>query len=359
MNDESVQYLIRTRSQLHSIAELSAKEYKTSAFIQSELKRFGLKYKTIDTGVVCDIGKHPRIAFRADFDALPLTERTNRADAPNDGVMHACGHDGHAANLLNVARILAKEKVNVRLIFQFGEEDCGGAQQMIDAGAINGIDEIYALHLNPDIPVGKIGTTYGAMFAGCCEADVDFAGYGAHCACPEKGANASHAMIEFCTQAIRVAEQIGLLFNCGVLSAGTARNVIADKAHAEFTSRYFDMDKCEAFMMEVERILLATDEKYGTNHNLKLSCMYAPLINSALAVDKVKSLCDNTVDTDAYYTAEDFSAYLEKIDGCMVWLGVRDDTHVSPLHSDTFDFDERALLYGTELFLKLARTEGK
>ncbi|MDE6402130.1 MAG: amidohydrolase, partial [Clostridiales bacterium] len=190
MGNPSLQYLTETRRKLHALAELSGEERNTSAFIADELKRLGYKPKLIGTGVYCDVGRGAqRLAFRADIDALPITENvaeTGMTDCVATGnVMHACGHDGHTANLLNVARILGGScDVALRLIFQFGEEGVGGSQVMIDGGVMDGINEIYALHLCPELDEGKIGYCDGGMFAGCCEFDVEIDGKSSHCAMP-------------------------------------------------------------------------------------------------------------------------------------------------------------------------------
>lgn len=367
MDDLSLRYLTETRRKLHSMAELSGREYETSAFIMSELSRFGYKPKAIETGVYCDVGKGGgRLAFRADIDALPMTENTQKTGADFaavGNVMHACGHDGHTANLLNVARLLGgRSKVPLRFIFQFGEEGLGGSQTMIERGVLDGVDEIYALHLCPELDEGKIGYCYGGMFAGCVEFDVDIKGRAAHCASPEQGADAVKAALAVAAAAHDAASKQNLLLNLGKIGGGAARNIIADRCLGEYTLRYYDQAKGEAVMMAIERAALAADDTYGTEHTLVTHSVYPPLVNHALAVDKVRSLMDDRcVAVAARNTAEDFSEYLLKVPGCMVWLGIGSNGHTAPLHSDGFSFDERALMTGTELFMKLieARADGR
>lgn len=357
--ENSLDYLISVRRKLHRLAELSGKEYNTCRFIASELSSFGYKPKTIATGVYCDIGKGKgRLAFRADIDALPIKENTSvtGVDFAADGcVMHACGHDGHTANLLNLARILkGKAPIPLRLIFQFGEEGIGGSVTMIEGGVLDGVDEIYALHLCPELEQGKVGYCYGGMFAGCVEFDVNISGVAAHCATPEKGADAIKAALDVAIVAKRSADSNGLLLNLGRITGGAARNIVADSCKCEYTLRYYDRAKSESVMLDIERALIKSDETYGTSHELYTQAVYPPLINNALAVDKVRAVMgDNAVPVPHRNTAEDFSEYLLRVPGCMVWLGIKSDGHDSPLHSDTFSFDERALVTGTELFLKL------
>ncbi len=355
----SLQYLTDTRRKLHALAEISGKEYKTQAFIADELRRLGYKPETIGTGVFCDIGTGKRrLAFRADIDALPMEENvsvTGMGDFAASGAMHACGHDGHTANLLNVARILGGEcKVPLRLIFQYGEEDVGGSADMIEHGVLDGVDEIYALHLCPELDEGKIGYCYGGMFAGCLEFDIDVIGKSSHCAVPERGADAIRAAVQVADAAFAAAKRAGVLINLGKIYGGAARNIVAASCKSEYTLRFYDTAKCEAVMLDIERAALAADDKFGTDHKIISVTAYAPLINHALAVDTVRSVMDGKCElVPPRYTAEDFSDYLVDTTGCMVWLGVRKDGHDSPLHSDTFSFDERALLTGTELFMKL------
>lgn len=360
MSSVSLQYLTDTRRKLHALAELSGAEFKTSEFIIGELKRFGYKPKTIGTGVYCDIGRGGgRLAFRADIDALPVTENFDVTGMGEYGakgnVMHACGHDGHTANLLNVARILdGKCKVPLRLIFQFGEEDTGGSRIMIDGGVLDGVNEIYALHLCPELEQGKIGYAYGGMFAGCCEFDIEVCGRSSHCAMPECGADAVKASLNIARSAFAAANERGLLLNLGRIDGGSARNIVADKCKTEYSLRFYDMVKCEAVMLDIERAALRADDESGTSHRLTSVALYRPLINNAFAVDRVRSaMGDKCVPVAPRNTAEDFSEYLYETTGCMVWLGVKTAGHEAPLHSECFSFDESALLTGTELFIKL------
>ena len=360
--DESIQYLTATRRKLHAMAELSGAEYKTSAFIVDELKRFGYKPKTIGTGVYCDVGRGSnRLAFRADIDALPIDEdvaATGMGECAANGVMHACGHDGHTANLLNVARILGgKSDVPLRFIFQFDEEVAGGSTVMIENGVLDGVSEVYALHLCPELEQGKIGYCYGAMFAGCCEFDINYVGRSGHCASPELCADAVRSAVSVAADAYGLASNRGLSINLGKMTGGYARNIISDSCKQEYTVRFFDVSVCEGFMIELERAALKADDQNGTTHNIVTSAVYPPLINHALAVDRVRSLMgDKCVAMKPRNTAEDFSNFLENTTGCMVWLGTKAEGHDSPLHSKSFSFDERALLLGTELFIKLIQS---
>jgi len=173
-------YMISVRRHIHADPELSSEEYSTSAFIERELAAFGLVTKKAHTGLIADIkGKgKDTVAFRADFDALPIAEKTGLPFASSNGNMHACGHDGHTAMLLGAAKYLSAHtpENNVRLIFQFGEEGDGGAETMIGHGATDGVDAVYAFHLCPELDKGRIGTNDSTLFAGVAEFDVIFEG---------------------------------------------------------------------------------------------------------------------------------------------------------------------------------------
>ena len=362
MDEQSLHYLTATRRKLHAMAELSGAEYNTSAFIVEELKRFGYKPKTIATGVYCDVGRgNNRLAFRADIDALPIQEdvqATGMESCAAKGVMHACGHDGHTANLLNVARIIGgKSDVPLRFIFQHDEENVGGSTLMIENGVLDGVSEIYALHLCPELEQGKIGYCYGSMFAGCCEFDIAYTGKSGHCAVPELCADAVKSAVYVATSAYDLAKKYGIQINLGKMNGGYARNIISDSCTQEYTARFFDISVCEGFMIELERVALTADDQNRTSHTVTTAAVYPPLINHALAVDRVRSVMgDKCVEMPPRNTAEDFSNFLENATGCMVWLGTKAEGHTSPLHSKTFSFDESALLTGTELFINLIKS---
>ena len=145
-----------------------------------------------------------------------------------------------------------------------------------------------------------------------------------------------------------------MLYNLGKIEGGYARNIISDGCKADYTLRFYDSAKSEDVMMCAARAAAEADDRFGTVTDIVTREVYPPLINDALCVDKVRLAAgENAEPIDPRNTAEDFSNYLNVVSGCMSWLGIRDETHTSPLHSDTFGFDERALLAGTELFLKL------
>ena len=354
-----------TRRELHKMPEESEKEFLTSEYITRFLFSRGYKVKKIGTGVVADVsGKDTsyRIALRADIDALPICEKTDVEYRSTNGFMHACGHDGHTAILLALSDLLKKEKpsVNVRLIFQFGEEGYGGAEKMIAGGALDGVDEIYALHVDPSAAKGALFVCDGAMFAGAVEFDFEIEGKSSHCADASNGIDAIKALSYVLNKAdgVNAHKKNNSLFHIGKIVAGDARNIVAGSAKASCTLRFFDEADRETIMMNLSRLLVEADNAFGTSHRVNVETVYDPLINSAAAVGKIKRLFPETRDCAPRYTAEDFGAFLAKTSGCMVWLGVKDETFSSPLHSDTFGFNEDALLYGLEYFYRIVYVGG-
>ncbi len=352
-------YLINVRRALHALAEGSGQEQRTSDFLYAHLRELGYRPKRVATGMFCDCkGREKRhIALRADMDALPLTEKGDCPFAAKNGFMHACGHDGHMAMLLAAAKA-AKENApepNVRFLFQFGEEGgTAGAKAMIEGGALCGIDEIYALHMCPELEIGKLATRDGALFAGSVSFDLVFYGKSSHCASPECGHDALAAASAFVCGAQRTREgrEKHTLLHVGKLIAGSARNVVAASAECECTLRYFDGDDVDRVMMKLEKLCEQVDGSFGTEHRLTVRAVYPPLVNSPACVARIGAAMQ-VQEAAPRFTGEDFAFYLQQVPGAMVWLGCRDENHTSPLHSDTFGFDERALLKGEEMYMAL------
>lgn len=339
--------------------EVSGKEFKTSEYIAAELKSMGLEIKFAHTGIISEIkGRQgaKTVAFRADFDGLPITENTGCEYASVNGNMHACGHDGHTAMLLGAAKYLTENPPlnNVRLIFQYGEEGEGGATTMIANGATNGVDNIFAFHLCPELEKGKVGTNRGALFAGVVEFDLTAEGLSSHCATREEGKDALAALIETVYK-MRDFEKgkENVLLHVGKLSGGNARNIVSSRAIANCTFRYYDEVNRQLVLKEIGSLLTEMSQKYGVKLAMTVHTEYPPLINHPDSVDILEKVTE-LQHMDGRYTAEDFAFYLKEVSGCMAWLGIRDSEHIYPLHSDKFNFDENVLKKGTEIFIKLA-----
>lgn len=360
---EMLDYLKYVRRSLHKIPELFHQEYLTQQFITNQLDEFKIKYKKIKTAVVADIDgvdSRTRLAFRSDMDALPILEQ-NDIDykSLHEGKMHACGHDGHMAMLLGLAKYFSSEKppVNLRLIFQPAEESEGGAEMLIENGVLKDVDAIFGLHLSPDYPVGTIATDAGAIFAGACDFHIIFEGKSGHCADYQKYIDAIKAGNEFYNRIYSLYHQkyrSKTVFHIGKITAGSASNVVADRAQYDCTFRFFDEQIHEDFMMRLEDILIEVENLTGATHRVIVENYYPPLVNPPHIIEMLKNKFDIT-QAEVKYTAEDFAYYLKKVNGAFAWLGIRDEQHTSPLHSSKFDFDEKALLTGLNYYIRIAK----
>ena len=340
-NFDYKEYLINTRRYFHSIPELAYNEYKTQAHIVKELKSLGLNLRTVGTGVIArlDIGKNKTLAFRSDIDALPITEKGDKPyKSKHEGFMHACGHDGHIANLLAFAKYcsLNPEKLscNIVFIFQPAEETEGGAINMIENGALDGVDEIYAIHLDPSLKKGIVGVGSGVSMAGAYEFDITAAGESSHCAEKHKGTDALHALMDVVLNTYNdIPEDIkdDTVFHCGKISGGVARNIVADSAAANCTLRYFEFSRLKTVLDLIDGNIKKAEQVYGAKFNINMLCNYIPLENSERCIEKVKKQIE-CVPLPWRFTAEDFAFYLKEIDGCLIWLGT-DGGEGRKLHS--------------------------
>ena len=334
-----VEELRQMRRDLHKIPELGLKEYKTSAYIREKLTSFGItELETwLETGVVAVIrgkGKKEAVAFRADMDALPVTEQTG-CDFTSEhvGCMHACGHDGHVTVLLGFAKYLQEHKDelenDVVLIFQPAEEGPGGAQLLVDAGLFekHPVRCIIGCHIFPQVPQGKVACRKGAMMARNGEVDVHIYGESAHGAQPQLGHDAVLAAGAVITGLHTILSRNVSPLDSGVLTfgaihGGEACNIIAKEVKLEGTMRAF------------------SDEAYET---------------MTKRVQEVAG--DNYEETPPYMLAEDFSLYLQKVPGMFFFLGSgnAEKGYIHSLHSAQFQFDEEILALGVETYAKLLK----
>ena len=362
------------RRALHRIPEKGNEEKKTQAYVLDALRPLAPDAITVmaGTGVRAvfrakGAGEKPRcVAFRADMDALCITERSGCDFAStHPGMMHACGHDGHTANLLTLAQRIAEHRdalaCDVVLIFQPAEETTGGAKRMIEAGALEDphVDEVYGMHLMPDIPVGRGGSCAGPLMASTTEIDLDITGKSAHGAMPHLGtdaiAAAAHLLTMLQTQVARTVDPCrSALITVGRMEAGTQRNVLAAQAHMEGIIRTLSNDVYKALYARVEDCVRGTEAAFGVTCEITPRVYFPCVENDAHRHARVQEILgERYVPLTPRMIAEDFSYYQLHRPGVFVFCGCMDEKHRSPLHSDTFGFDEEAMLYGLELFTRL------
>lgn len=353
------------RRALHRIPEIGRDLPKTMAYVRAALKKTRPDRLTDCAGglkaVFC--AKHPSagaIAFRADMDALPVTENTGLPFASEHiGAMHACGHDGHMAVLLGLARIVGemRDKWNrdVVLIFQPAEENIGGALRMVQAGVLEDphVDEIYGLHLWPGIGRDKYGLAEGAVMSGVGTVDITVRGQSAHGAAPHKGTDpvcaAAQAILNLQSSLMRTVDAADpVVFTVGKIEGGTMRNILAETVKLECTARAFSDKNMETVLEAARRAFAGADALYGTSSQMDVITTYPPVINDARAAARVRAAAgDAAVPFAPVSIGEDFSEYQKQRPGAFVFCGIGD---TSPLHSDRFDFDERSLVHGLSLF---------
>ncbi|HEY0700613.1 MAG TPA: amidohydrolase [Micromonospora sp.] len=370
--------LIGTRRYLHANPELSGQEFRTAALIARELTQAGLKPRMLPkgNGVICDIDGRPTgpvIALRADIDALPLTDCK---DVPYrstvEGVCHACGHDVHTTVMIGVglllARLAERGELNgrVRLIFQPAEEilPCGSLE-VIEAGGLEDVAQIFALHCDPNLPVGRVGLRVGPITAAADNVTVRLSGPGGHTARPHLTVDLVDALGRLVTEvpalvSRRVAANSGLLLVFGQASAGTRYNVIPSEAMASGTLRVLDRDTWELAPKVVTQVVRDVVAPTGATVDIEYLRGRPPVVNDARAI-RVLSAATAAVlgpaaiaETPQSMGGEDFSWYLEYVPGALARLGVGRAAPNIDLHRASFDVDERAIGVGVRLMVGTA-----
>lgn len=370
-----VEELRQIRRDLHKIPELGLKEYKTSAYIREKLEGFGItELETwLETGVVAVIrgkGKGQAVAFRADMDALPVTEQTG-CDFTSEhvGCMHACGHDGHVTVLLGFAKYLQEHKDklenDVVLVFQPAEEGPGGAQLLVDAGLFekHPVRCIIGCHIFPQVPQGKVACRKGAMMARNGEVDVHIYGESAHGAQPQLGHDAVLAAGAVITGLHTILSRNVSPLDSGVLTfgaihGGEACNIIAKEVKLEGTMRAFSDEAYETMTKRVQEVASGIAAGYGCKGEAVFRHMYRVVDNDPKLVELLQEVAgDNYEETPPYMLAEDFSLYLQKVPGMFFFLGSgnAEKGYTHSLHSAQFQFDEEILALGVETYAKLLK----
>jgi IAA-amino acid hydrolase len=372
--------LVKLRRDLHAHPELSFEEERTAAVAADTVAALGLDVRrgVGGHGVVAEIrnGEGPVAALRADMDALPIAEAN---DVPYrstvDGVMHACGHDAHTAMLVGAARLLAEARDTdqlpagtVRLLFQPAEEraddrNLSGAAHMIRDGAMAGADAVFALHVGPHLPAGRVFTREGGIMAGSDTFTAHVLGSASHGARPDAGVDAvvlaAHVVLAAQNAVARGLSpmQSGVL-SIGTVRGGAAENVLADRVTLEGTLRYFDPAVRVRLRSALDRALAVADS-LGGGHELELRPGYPPTINdpglTRLAVDAARSVLgpDAVLHAEAMMGTEDFALLLGEAPGALLWVGAALE-RPRELHQADMDIDESVLPTGAAVLAACA-----
>ena len=370
--------IVEWRRHLHQRPELGFQEQLTAQFIAQKLQEWGIEHQTgiAKTGIVATISSDrpgPVLAIRADMDALPIQEEN---DVPycsqHDGIMHACGHDGHTAIALGTAYYLAQHRERfagtVKIIFQPAEDGPGGAKPMVEAGVLKNpdVDAIIGLHLWNNLPLGTVGVRSGALMAAVESFHCKILGKGGHGAMPHQTVDSIvvSAQIVNALQTI-VARNVdpieSAVVTVGKLHAGTALNVIADTASMSGTVRYFNPKFEGYFEQRIEQVIAGICQSQGANYEFEYSRLYPPTINNPQMAELVRSIALDVVETPAGIVpecqtmgGEDMSFFLQAVPGCYFFLGSAnpDKDLAYPHHHPRFNFDETALETGVEMFVR-------
>ncbi|WP_373472070.1 N-acetyldiaminopimelate deacetylase [Carnobacterium alterfunditum] len=335
---------IQMRRELHLIPEIGLEEYKTHDYLIAKIKKLpqeNLKIKTWETAIVVrvkgSVGEKT-IGWRTDIDGLPVIEET---DLPfrsiHDGRMHACGHDVHMSIALGLLTYFSSHQTvdDLVFIFQPAEENVSGAKIIYDSGFLNDYmpDEIYALHVKPDLPVGTLGTKVGTLFAGTCAINVEFRGTGGHAAYPHESNDMIVAASQFINQIQTIISRSvnpmeGTVITLGTMHAGTAGNIISGYASLTGTIRTLTSEMSKLTQQRVRDIVKGIELSYNCKIYLDLDQGgYYPVVNNEVEtlafIDYMtKKQGVEYKDMETEMTGEDFGYYLDKIPGTMFWLGV-------------------------------------
>tara|TARA_R110002124_G_scaffold63507_1_gene174045 strand:- start:72 stop:1232 length:1161 start_codon:yes stop_codon:yes gene_type:complete len=362
------------RRHLHQIPELMFDCHRTAAFVAERLRDFGITeiHEGIaTTGIVAIIegqGEGPTIGLRADMDALPMQEETGLEYASTiDGMMHACGHDGHTTMLLGAARYLAETrnfKGRVALIFQPAEERGGGGEVMVKEGILDRFDikEVYALHNAPGTPVGHFYTTPGPIMAAADDFDIHITGKGGHGAMP-------HDCVDPVVAAVSIAQAIQtivsrntyaqdtLVISVTQIHTGSADNIVPEKAFVNGTVRTFDRAVQGMVMARLEAIVAGAAISFGVEAELVYNVGYPATINDAgrtvFAANIAREIAGDAGvidDSGPEMGAEDFAYLLNERPGAYLFVGNGD---TAGLHHPEYDFDDEAAAAGASFFARL------
>ncbi|MCZ8518798.1 MULTISPECIES: N-acetyldiaminopimelate deacetylase [Paenibacillus] len=353
----------RIRRDLHRIPEPGYQEFKTQQYLLdyiASLPQEHIEVRTWRTGILVNVrGTNPqrRYGYRADMDGLPIAEETGydfRSEHP--GYMHACGHDLHMTIGLGVLSYFARQPVrdDLTFIFQPAEEGPGGALPMLESGALGDWmpQEMFALHVAPEYPVGTIATKPGILFANTSELFIDLTGKGGHAAFPH---NANDMVIAACQLVGQLQTVISRNINpldsavitIGKIEGGTKQNIIAEKARLEGTIRTLSADSMKLVKSRIEAIVSGIEVSFGCQAEIDYGANYRQVFNEAGVTENFMAWLREArrndvqlVECTEAMTGEDFGYFLEAVPGFMFWLGV--DTPYG-LHHAKLEPDERAI----------------
>lgn len=366
--------IVALRRDIHREPELGFDTEKTAAKVLAALDGLPLDLETgvAQNGIVATLegeGGGPTVALRADMDALPIQEETGLPFASEiEGKMHACGHDGHTSMLVGAVHVLSgmRDRLGgpIKFVFQPAEEGGGGGKVMVDEGVADDVSSIFALHLWPGLPFGKVATKAGPIMAAADAFEMEVRGSGGHGAMPHLAADAvvMAAQIVTALQTV-VSREVDpvepAVLTVGEIGAGTAFNIIPEKARIGGTVRTLDPDLRKMMPERIEELARGVAKGMRGDVDLDYTFSYPVTVNDEDAAARALSVADDLFGGDSVLElpnpsmgGEDFAYFLEKVPGAFIWLGVGEDA--SGLHTSRFAFDEDILPRGAALLAALA-----
>jgi len=377
VENELVEWAVRHRRYLHQYPELSGAEYQTCAYIKRHLQELGiplLAYKEPSVvGLIRGTDGSKTIALRADIDALPVMEEGNKPyHSKVSGVSHACGHDGHTAILLAVAKWLSEHRMevkpNVLLIFQSSEErDPSGAKALLDQGVLDQVDSIFGIHLWQPLEKGKIGICHGSMMAACDEFTVTIVGKGGHGAMPHETVDPIYIASQIVGGIQSVVSRSlhplqPAVVTVGRVEGGTTFNIIPNEAMMFGTARSLTEETRQNIYLYMKRIVEGIAASYGASGRFDYNWGPPALVNDRTQSRYVEKVIRERFgasfhanDLEPTLAAEDFAYYLQRCPGAFIFVGMGGEASAYPHHHPMFDIDEDAIPLAIELFIELVQ----
>lgn len=355
-----VQRATQLRHELHRHPERTWHEFETAKRVRAELTHLGLEPRVCaETGTIADLGPStgPRIALRADIDALPIREATGAPHTSEvEGTMHACGHDGHTASLLATAAwFKAHESMlpqGVRLLFQPAEEGGHGAKRMIEEGCLEGVDCIYGYHNLPTFPSGTFACPPGPVLVSNGYFRARVIGKGGHASTPEACIDPILSAAQFVTLAQQIVSrsvppQKAAVITVAMFHAGTGRNIIPDEAVLEGTIRAAETELRDELARRLGQVLEGVCRASGAESDFSFQPTYQATVNHVEPAARLTDALAEVVGKNGQRTegvpfmgGEDFSYYLAEIPGAYALVGSGTSPESPPLHSPRFDFND-------------------
>ncbi len=367
------------RRHLHAHPEPSREEYGTTRFLAEQLEEVGVPVRIVPSGRGLIVGREnpdegPTVAMRADIDALRINDaKTASYRSSREDVMHACGHDAHATMLVAATlalwtqRDLLPESTGWRSIFQPAEEVGEGATEMVAAGAVDGVSSIVALHVDPDLAVGRVAYRPGVLTAGCQEIHVSIKGMGAHASRPHLSIDPIATAVQLIStiyqsvpRSVDAREPVVVTF--GSIQGGKAANVIPEQVELMGTIRTLSPRAAAQVEERIKQIARGISETSRASIDVTFLRGTDAVVNdpevTAICVRAAREAVGPANVEEIHLPSmggEDFSAYLTRAPGCMMRLGVASaDSPRHFLHTPLFDIDERALAIGAKLLARSA-----